>query len=441
MLESIWIIILFCAGLICTNVWMRFGFQMLSPGGLLCLIWSIIWIIIRSDVFQYINIPDLSINLGCAAVISFCIGEILGFHVRGIMRPTQYNWIQLHQFVRWNLIISSLFTLSLFAAVSVKYGNILNGAVAESLKLQRVQTGTDYIKGTILSPIATYAEPAKVFLYVALFLIIPISVRFRKIAIVMFFSVVVNALIFDVSWGSRTTIFDVVYAIYVILIINSRVVNNPKVKDNIKKYFGLLLVLLIGFADLITALTRPDKKAEIAGVTVPFSFYQFVTYNTSSVVAFAADVEHDKESSYGLLTLTPWIDLLYRLKIYRNDNLFVYEIRNRFERHEGYISEIVETPNTYSWLKYLWVDFGVFGVSIVPFLLGLIGGVAAKTISQARDAPISAYLSITIVYLTVMRSPVIWLLRSEWIQFAPIIIYLFVKRSVLLNAKNRINNT
>lgn len=423
----IWVVILLGFGFICTSIWARLGFRMLSPGGLLCLVWSLIWIIVKSDVFHYIDVSNMAITLGCIAVVSFCLGEILGLNINVKPKNYQYSWGQIHGFVKWNTIIASVFITCQIIAVFNKYGNVFNSSIAESIKLQRVAIGTDYVKGGVIGAIAVYAEPAKVFLYSSLFLVIPLSIKFPKELIVIFLVIVLNAVTFDVSWGSRTTIFDVVYSIYVIYVMTSMRSNGNKKKSRSNHVLSLLLVILIGFADLITAITRPDKTAQIAGIPVPFSLYQFITYNTSSVVAFAARFEHDRDSSYGLLTMTPWVDLLYRIKIYRNDNLFIYEIRNNFEQHEGHISEIVETPNTYSWLRYLWSDFGVLGVTLVPFIVGLIGGIASKMIVTAKSLPILPYVLIMIVYLTVMRSPVIWLLRSEWIQFSPVIIYGFIK--------------
>lgn len=448
MLLSFNIIVSLLIGVYCTYRWRRLGFGWLSPASLAAFIWSGVWTIHLVDVFQFFEISAVTLLLSLVAVFAFAVGEIAGlsFRYRAPDRPIKTS--RLLGLLKLNAWVGLAFALSSFVSVVLVFGNPLDEGVGTQVKFIRSTSGVDFLSASPLFALGQYSGIARAFIYLSLFTLPAVWLLNRPVAIMVGFITIVSGILTDVSWASRTLILDLIFFIFVFL--GLTVVMRPVIVSNrrrslLSRVFGAILVLSVLYigADRITQATRPDRTASIAGVEIPYSLQQLLVYYSASLVTFDRTIDKNDPRTYGLVSGAGLLNVLHMTRLYRDETLRVYDVLRDWEADNPQFGTGTGQiqANTYSWLRYFYVDLGAVGIVLLPFALGLIAGRAGRVCVASSGKSITACGLLVSSYYVAFRSPIILSLRPDYVVLALILLFLlaaYVTRKRTNNVLKRV---
>jgi oligosaccharide repeat unit polymerase len=417
--------------------WKRCGFSLLSPAGFYAILWSFVWLMQLVNPFGYYEVRNEIIVLSLLSVIMIGVGEFVGFSIKQPMRYQQTIYTnKFNNFLNINIIMAVVASIVIFFSVYIIFGNPFESGIGKIIKEARGEDGIGMLRESPWFYVAQYANVMRGFLYLIMFVSIPLWLINRKKSIILASIALLSSVILDISWGSRTLILDSFFMLlfWYMLVNKKNKINSQKKSYSKKMVFVILIAGLLVIAQLLTTSTREKSLMDIKGLKVPYSAGQLLLYYSSPLVTF--DQTFDKnETTYGLMSFGGVVNLLHLLRIYRDENLFVYDIMYDWEVDNPYYGDggWNKRANTYSWLRYLYSDFGVLGLVIIPFVLGLISGYRFKKIALNSGVNIIDYIVLAFCFYIVVRSPIIMPLRTDYIVLS--VILLFVA-SVLLKKRS-----
>ena len=190
------------------------------------------------------------------------------------------------------------------------------------------------------------------------------------------FCALFSCVVLDVSWGSRTLLLDsfIMLAIFFLLTTSNKQKSLGKKKYK-KIVIFLFFIITFGFlGQFFTDITRGEDK-KIGDTNIPSGIGYLSLYYSQTLVTFDQTLNKNKPT-YGLMSFGGLLNVLHLFRIYRNENLFIYDVMLDWEKDNPYfgLGSWIKKANTYSWLRYLYSDFGVFGLILLPFILGFISG-------------------------------------------------------------------
>lgn len=432
MLYAFNILVATLIGVYSTQRWRRLGFRLTSPAGLAAFVWCVVWAVHLSDVFGYFEVSTRAQLYSLLPVVFLFVGEQAAQRLRARPYAACTDRERLGRLVTVNALVAVAFGVATLVSVFIVFGNPLAEGIGEQIKNARSTIGAAMLSGSPLFVIAQYAFAARAFVYVCFLVLAYVWAHDRKRALKLGVATVGATLLMDVAWASRSTILDMAIFLVAAIAISRR---KPAVGRGGRRRSGPLTLAIVAaaFATLvfvansITQSTRPDRTAEIAGVPVPVAAYQLAVWYTSPLVTFDQTLDANTTTTYGLMSGGGVLNVLYLLRLYRNDDLDVYEImyewetENPFYRAESYL----DRGNIYSWLRYLYVDFGVVGFTAVPFLLGFLVGRTAKRASASPVPNIFAYAILAMGFYIAARSPLVMGTRQDYVVLAVCIVAVF----------------
>ena len=95
-----------------------------------------------------------------------------------------------------------------FLSIYTIFGNPLSSELNPIIKNARVEDGVKIFQGSPFYPILQYFILFRAFIYLNMFLAIPIWFLEKKLSITMMFCALFSCVVLDVSWGSRTLLLD-----------------------------------------------------------------------------------------------------------------------------------------------------------------------------------------------------------------------------------------
>ena len=407
--------------------WKKCGFSILSPAGFYAILWSFVWLVQLVDPFGYYEVRTEIVVLSLLPVIMICFGEFVGYSIKQPLRYEQTIYTnKFNVFLNINIIIVVVAAIAISFSVYVLFGNPLESGIGRLIKEARGESGIGMLRGSPWYSVAQYANIMRAFLYLIMFVAIPLWLLNRKKAKILFGVALLSSVLIDISWGSRTLILDCFFMLlFWYMLVNKRSKISSQKKLLSKK---LLLVMLIGglivIGQLITKSTREKSSMELHGLKVPYSVGQLVLYYSSPLVTFDQTFEKN-ETTYGLMSFGGVVNVLHLLRIYRHENLFVYGVMYDWEVDNPYYGDghWNKRANTYSWLRYLYSDFGIVGLVVAPFVLGLISGYRFKRIALNSGVNIIDYIVVAFCFYIVARSPIIMPLRTDYIVLSMMLVF------------------
>lgn len=429
MLYLLFILISLFLAIILRDNWIRLGFSLLSPAGMYAVIWSFVWLVQIVDPYGFYDVRTETVVLSFMTVLMVGAGEYFGHHTK---QAIVYKQTLLSKKIKLlfglNAIVVMLITIATAVSVYFIFGNPLESGVGRIIKEARGESGVGMMRSSPLFVLTQYSNISRSFIYVLLFSAIPFWLINKKMSVIMLGVALLSSVITDLSWGSRTLILDCFFTmIFLYALVYKR--RRVKIQNKNKKFAFVLIVLSLGYVgQLITESTREQSTMEVGGIRVPYSVGQLGLYYSSPLVTFDQTFE-DNETTYGLMSFGGLVNVFHLLRLYRNDDLFVYDVMYDWEVSNPYYGDghWNKRANTYSWLRYLYSDFGVIGLVLVPLVLGFVSGYFYKKIALNPGVYYFDYIMLSLCFYVVVRSPVIMPFRTDYIVLAVIMLWVVHK--------------
>jgi oligosaccharide repeat unit polymerase len=336
------------------------------------------------------------------------------------------------RFRRWILVFGAVPVFSGLITLTsswLVFGNVITHA--QDLKLARVEKGIQMYAGTPFFFLAKYLLLLQGFSYAGCILG---ALYQRTVAQRYWLPVllpVLGTIMFDLGWGARTHIFSVMLIfIAVEFFVPTRPArdfswSSTKKRAKTSKILALLVIVSgILLMNIIGRNIHKQKTYEVKGRNLPFSLVQFVDYLAGPLVGFDQTLD-DNPRTWGRISfwgVEKWLRML-RIEPYS-----VPPPSQLLDWEKQYIriqsnNDWYRVVNTWSWLRFLYSDFGIFGLVMIPFLLGLIATLSAKK-WMAQNHAFPSLLLCTVCYIIILRSPLKMLFRNSDIVFAMILLFI-----------------
>lgn len=407
----------------------------ISPTALYGFIWGCIWIIHEIGIIDYYPISNIGLIYSFIPLISMCFAEsFLMFYNKKKEVYQLPKEINRNIFRRWVLFLGILTLYSgimIFIASLIIFGKdwMLLG-IGSQVKELRITEGLSMytaaaFEGTIFAGIVRYIDILQGASYgaivLAIFYLKIIDHRYW-IGILL---PIVGSILYDIGNMSRSytynmILFLIAFQIVIPLKINYLTQKNKlgKVKRNVKLYafVALLCIIILYF---LTNINKENMRDKIGKSRITYSVEQYINYHAGNLVTF--DKTLDQNSlTYGRMSF-------YSVEFW----LRFFNIISRSERGpqqlwqwEYEYPEIHQYEkgglNTYSWLRYLYSDYGILGLFIIPFSLVFIAIICAIKYKESSCIRWLALLSIC--YIAILRSPTIMLFRDPVYSFGLILL-------------------
>ena len=411
--------------------WTRVKFLLISPACLYGIIWGVIWLFHLLDFMEYLPLSDRAVLYSIIPLLGIFFGEQigLGWHVR---RPfsQKLNLYKISKFIKANNYIILFLAIIMLVSVYKLYGAPWEPGIGKIIKAARVQEGASALKGSGLFGVIQYINLLRGLVYVALIISIPLFYIDRKLSVFCYLSGFTAAALNDLSWGSRTLVYDAGLFLIIWFFLMSKQRQSKTSRFSFLRMFskyGLLIGILstgIVTAQIITASTHLEKYGKIGDIVLPYGVVQLIEYNTAPLVTFDQTLD-DNPTTYGLMSFGGVVNWLYMLRIYRGD-LFVYEIWQKWEAEYPTYSRYGNGTNVYTSLRYFYSDFGVLGLFAIPFFTGFFSSIFAKRANLQSNDGFFNFCWLAYCYYIVFRSPIIFPFRVDYILFS-VFIFLFLK--------------
>lgn len=424
----------FAVCIFCQYFWQKKFNYGVSLTALYAFIWGNIWLIQYSGIMEYFPLSEEAVLLSVIPLIGSLSAEffLFLFCYNKSEGNQQENKIidnidakKLKFLVLFFGFFSVLLGLILLFSAFQIYGNVLlHGKI---LKDSRSVQGTSIFAGATFYFIIKYLGILRgVFFSATILGALYILLINRKywLGIVLPLS---GAILFCLGWGSRSSIFTVfliLLAVFVCAPIKKPF--NIFSGRGIKFMFLVIILIIIPVIysmDRIGTATREKQTLNVNGVNLPFSIVQFVNYNVGTINCFDSTID-DNPCTYGRMSFAGIEHWLYLFRI----------IPRSVDKPDSYYNWEYEYPymspyfrgNTYSWLRYLYSDFGILGLFIVPWLITFIGTLSAFKFHEYSNkiGLLIIYIICTLIYL---RSNMLMWFRDDYFIFMLFVLYFTTK--------------
>jgi oligosaccharide repeat unit polymerase len=345
-----------------------------SPAGLYALIWGVMWLVFWSGVMGYQPLSKRCLWYSAIPVFSIFMGEVLAVLATGPFRRNEWH-LDPEALRRWSLFCGAVTLFAgavTFAASWISVGNVFKHA--QELKLARVSLGMAMHSGSALAPVAKYDSILLGAFFPATVLgVLRWRLEGRKAwgGVAMAFA---GSVLFDFGWGSRVSIF------YFVLLMPpvSRPEEPKKTRPRkSKKLLGIavaILVLIVAVAamNVVGVKTRERNTLYVGGQELPFSLVQLIDYNIGTLAAFDYTLDENKERTWGRVTFFGFEQWLRLFRLIPRS----VPIPPQLDIWQTEYVPILATGswdragNVFTWLRFLYTDFGVAGLIAIPFVIG-----------------------------------------------------------------------
>lgn len=418
-----------------------------SPTMIYSLVWGGIWLFHSFDFMYYRTVSDRALIYSAIPLFTIFIGEFLALSTRLRLRRKSIA-LNTVIFRRWIVFLGGLSLLSgavLFLASYLQFGTFWIGDGAVALKYARVHTGLGMYtsifslpaKYSLLLQGANYSAAILCGLYLRL-----INRRYWTGLLLSS----LGAILFDFSLGSRSRIYDImliflITQLFLPIPLKTNIRNRiNKIKKNKNKLFlVLILIVFIGIMNSIGLSTRKKDSRNIGNLEIPLSIAQFVDYNAGNLISFDQRID-DTPLTWGRLSFWGVEQIARLLRIIPSS----FEVPKQLVEWE--IDQVRLQPdfrykrslNTYSWLRYLYSDFGIVGLLLIPFVIGFLTTKSAMRWIKYRQLPSLSMLAIS--YLILLRSPTIMMFRTEVFVIGVIMLYYASAKIVVKYKIKKVSN-
>jgi oligosaccharide repeat unit polymerase len=405
-----------------TYRWQRLGFRLTSPVGLAAFIWCFVWLVHLLDVFGYYPVRVTTQWLSLLPIVALFVGEQLALSIRKSTSKVTLDGSLFTRILVMNSLVAILFAVLSLVSIYLLFGNPLEEGVGAKIKAARAAAGVGMLSGSPAYALLQYVVIARSFVYLSFLTMAVIWVVDKKVAARVGVATLLATLLWDVSWASRALILDFsIFLFGAFAVVRSAYIRRRGQKKMALAAGAVLLVgLLVITASAITASTRPDRSAEIAGVQVPLPLYQLLVWYTSPLVTFDQTREQNSERTYGLMSGGGVLTVLHMTRLYRNEELPIYDIMYEWEKQNPYYrsDSYLDRGNIYTWLRYLYSDFGFPGLVVVPFIFGFVFGRTAKNVAGQAKPDILGYAVLALAFYIAGRSPLVMAFRPDYVVLA-----------------------
>lgn len=397
-------------------------------------------------MMYYIPISDRAILLSLLPMLSLSAGEFIILIMRKKNLSKNFSDIDWNR-KSFNLALMILGILGLFSGMIMFLGSSITfglpwNASDSQMKFLRATMGANAYFDKSIAFIIEYA----VLLQGASFAGAMLSIVYagyipgpNKFLICL---PVIGTMLFDLGWGGRSNTF------FTILILITGFFLIPKLRqysDVLRKrqfknaFLSLLAGILLMLAIHSIAKTGVEAKTlNIGGIEIPLSISQLIDYHAGTLISFDKTLDNN-QLTWGRMSFNG-IELWLR---------FIRIIPNSFEAPQQLIDweresiNIIDdqtwlrTLNTYSWLRYLYSDFDIIGLIMIPFVIGIISGRSAISWVSRSNRKINAFIFLISSYCAILASPTIMIFRDVRFVFALILLYF---SAIYINKKSKYKN-
>lgn len=379
--------------------------------------WVIIWVVFFSGIMGYDELSWRTILFSLIPVLGSTFGEAIAIKSWCKQSFTKNCFekksIDLNKFktVMIVLAITSLLVgFAIFYSSFQIYGNVIDNA--QLIKEQRMTYGTMIHEGTTFGKISKFSDLLMGLLFATVILGGIYTTYLKRVALWPIVLPLIGSILYCFGWGSRSQVFTVLLIYISIFLIapikNYNFISFFKTNRIFLVFFILVISVTIYLLNLIGTSTRQKETIIVNNIEMPFSFVQLVDYNIGILACFDKTID-DNKPTYGRMSFHGIEQWLRLLRIIPNSWALPEELI-KWELEYPYMGEN-RRGNTYTWLKYLYSDFGLLGLFLIPLIISLIGTKAAFNYYQSNDLK---YLCINcICSLLFLRSTVIMWTRDE----------------------------
>jgi len=408
------------------SLWKNTISRGVSPTVLYGSLWGTIWLIHLTEFLNYHSVSSQALVYSGLTMIALFFGEATALFMR--FDPSRIKNHQLRPLDHQRLkicvigcgvlsIAAGLFT---FSSSLVIFGRFWSSD-ADIMKVYRTTVGIGMFAETPIGLLSKYSLLMQGFSYSGCILG---SLYMKSVNPRYWFGVfmpILGVSLFDIGWGSRAHIYDVLLMYFSIQLLipmgEGFRVRKSRIGVGTKKRIalGLLILLTTGtIMNLIGESTRREQKRNIGGISAPLSFLQFIDYNAGNLVSFDKTIDQNP-STWGRMSfggIEQWLRLLRLIPPsipYPSQMVEWEEEYVRIETSNWYLRSL----NTYSWLRYLYSDFGVIGLLLIPYIIGFVAAKNARKTSLTGNYAFQATIIMVTCYVVLLRSPNIMLFRNE----------------------------
>lgn len=407
----------------------------LSPTGLYSLVWGVTWFVFWSDFMHYRPISDLGLVYSAIPLVAIFSGEITAFTT--FRRVAKSEWVsRMKAFWPWSTVFGMITLFAgvvTFAASWMAFGNVITHA--QALKLARVAMGPGMYSGTPLAFVAKYASillgaffPATVF--GALRLRLTGQKAWKGLALTF-----VGVVLFDLGWGSRvnTFYFVLLFLMTMFVLPLPKVVRTQKFEAekhtaNKKKkgrilVIGTIVIVAYLAMNIIGIKTRHTSTLFVGNRELPFSLVQLIDYNIGTLSGFDQTLDENTERTWGRMSFFGFEQWLRLFRVIPRSVAVPSQLEDWQYEYVTYMADGSWTRpgNVYTWLRYLYSDFGVGGLVVIPFLIGWL---ATRAVARGLSRNSLGSLSLVCaLYFTILISGSIIPFKNESFVFGIVLAY------------------
>lgn len=425
--------------------WMSLKVSGISFVVLYSVIWTVIWSAYLFELFGVRNVSSEAVQISIIPVIGIFIGEQIGLtSTENNKENSEYKYtfnpFVLLKYSKVFSIVCFVSGLTVFIIAWRAFGNPLSFSGVE-IKSRRVSEGlaaySSEISGLpiILKVFWLYGNLLKGLLISSMVLIMICfkSNNIKKYWII--FLPFVSASLYDAGFASRNN----TYLLFIITILFWTAMPYTKHAFGKNELYSnhiltLLTVIVIYIVmNNLTRATHGDDKERIGSAYVPKHVEQFLKYHVETLYSFDKTLA-DNRLTFGRMSFQGVEQWLRLIRVLPKSTLNSLPELFKWEEHIEY-----GIVNTYSWLRYMYSDFGIMGVFLIPLILGYIGGSSVRkwVLSSSRDY--FAISKICICYVVIVKSPMIMAFRDDYFIFGIVALLWSVSKSKVLQKKHTNN--
>jgi oligosaccharide repeat unit polymerase len=349
--------------------WKYFYNYGISPSALYSGMWGFIYLIHIINPFDYRELSSWAIVLSLIPIFSIYLGEYFGLPKKRI--SVNISYLPPNKNLRWIILI---FGLTVFVSASMLfiasysiYGEFWSIGSGATMKQERMAIGSAAFSASKYGFVAKYFTILQGLAQVSLIMGLFYNYFNKKYYWSIIAFPLLAIIIMGVSFGSRAQIGGALWAYMLVYIVHYRGNIFKVIKVNSIVYVIVVIMLLT----LVTNSTRIINKIEIKGVNYPRMLVQVFDYTVGPLIAFDNKLA-DAETTYGRLSfygIESFLSMAKIVSIPPPEQYFTLEQNStRVQNNFTYL----RTLNTYSWLLFLYYDFSVLGLLIIPSAIAFI---------------------------------------------------------------------
>ena len=407
-----------------------------SPTALYGIIWGVIWLIHLIDIMGYYKISNRGLVYSVIPLISMGYVELYLIFVdnkKNFFYETEK--INAVLFRRWVIALGSislLIGLTIFIVSLMAFGKdwMIIGRAAEIKGLRVTEGMSAYFsqfKGTSIYRFGLYIPLLQGVSYGSILL----SILYLKLINHRYYIGIIlpifGSILYDFGSVSRSYTYHMILFFAVMQFVLPFNKKKPSKHRGFNKPRRVLIgvVFLISFFSMyfISNINRSwEEPNSLFHLSILTPLEMYVNYNTANLVTFDQTLDQNP-ITYGRMSFFSIESLLRILRIVprsisRPEQMLTWE-----EEYPEVYRYKIGGQNTYSWLRYLYSDFGVLGLFIIPLFLGFV--TLFFTIKFVRNSKpnIQALAILSICYAVILRSSTIMIFRDTAYFFGFLLLY------------------